>query len=125
MTNTANTPSFKDIVDALLSEAGSDVERAFFNSDTPEINQWTKEDDEEYTFVKTAEEQGISYTHIDSYGGEGQGYEYWSVYEFTRDEDKVYVKFNGYYQSYNGSEYDEYFFVEPKEKVVTEYVEVK
>jgi len=128
MTNTANTtttPIFKDIVDALLSEAGSDVERAFFNSDTPKINQWTKEDDEEDTSVKTAEEQSITYAYVDSYGGEGQGDEYWSVYEFTLDEEKVYVKFNGYYQSYNGSEYDAYFFVEPKEKVVTEYVKVK
>jgi len=117
--------NFKDTITALLNDADSDIRRAFFNSETPEISKWTKEGDEEYTFVKTAEAQGITYAHVDNYGGEGQGDEYWSVYEFTLGEDKIYVKFNGYYQSYNGSEYDEYFFVEPKEKVVTEYVKVK
>jgi len=117
--------NFKDTIASMINDAGHGIQWEFFKSETPKISKWTKEDDEEYLFVKAAEAQGISYTHVDNYGGEGQGDEYWSVYEFTRGKDNVYVKFSGWYQSYNGSEYDEYFFVEPKEKVVTEYVKVQ
>lgn len=47
------------------------------------------------------------------------GDEYWSVYSFTDGKETVYIKFDGWYQSYNGSEFTEWFFVEPKQKTVT------
>lgn len=69
-------------------------------------------------------EKGITFKNVDSYGGEGKGDEYWSVYEFSLGEEICWVKFNGWYASYTGSEYGEFFFVEPKEVVVTRYIEV-
>jgi hypothetical protein len=70
-------------------------------------------------------QKGISVNRVDSYGGEGCGEEYWSVYKFSRDQEVVYVKFEGYYTSYDGSTYQGFIFVEPREVMVTQYFEVK
>lgn len=59
---------------------------------------------------------------VDSYGGEGQGDNYYSVYHFP--EVDMYIKFYGYYQSYNGSEYQDCYLVEPKEVTKTEYFQI-
>ena len=59
---------------------------------------------------------------VDSFGGEGMGDQYWSVYQFISHQGEVaYVKFYGWYQSYNGSEYTDYKFVTPQEKTVVVY----
>lgn len=58
----------------------------------------------------------------DSYGGEGQGEEYWSVYYFPKLN--LYVKFEGYYQSHHGAEYESCSEVIPKEVTKTEYVSI-
>ena len=60
---------------------------------------------------------------IEDFGGEGQGDNCHYVIKFTRksdSEDFIYVKFNGYYSSYNGSDYSygERYIVEPYEKTV-------
>jgi len=56
------------------------------------------------------------------HGGEGEGENYYAVYKFTRKgEDPVYVQFQGWYRSYDGSTYDSWFFVEPREVLVTQY----
>lgn len=68
--------------------------------------------------------KGITFENVDSHGGEGQGEDYWSVYKFTLDNEVCWIKFDGWYSSYNGSEYTEFFFVEPKEVVVTKYFKV-
>lgn len=47
----------------------------------------------------------------DSYDGEGRGDEYWKVYEFV--DHGVYIKFDGWYASHHGSEYEEMFKVFP------------
>ena len=67
---------------------------------------------------------GISFEHIDNYGGEEMGREYWSVYAFHDEAHAVYVEFDGWYDSYNGSEYEEWFFVEPRQVQVTEFSRV-
>lgn len=58
-----------------------------------------------------------------SYGGEGQGEEWWKVFHFV-DHD-VYIRIDGYCESYNGVEfYDEWDCckeVRPKEKTITVY----
>lgn len=69
----------------------------------------------------------IFFSLEDSYGGEGQGDSYWSVYKFVNtenNEDVVYVKFDGWYASYSGSEFSRWFFVEPKEETVINFYEV-
>lgn len=58
------------------------------------------------------------------HGGEGEGNECWKVYSFTDGTDKMHVQFYGYYSSYTGSEYEGWFFVEPREVMVTQYFEI-
>ena len=66
--------------------------------------------------------QGITITHVDNYGGENQGSEYWSVWKFTKGEEEVLVKFDGYYQSHYGTDFEEWNFVKTGQKMVTIYV---
>lgn len=63
------------------------------------------------------------YHSVQSHGGEGQGDDYYSVYEFfNRDtKEKFYIKFQGWYASYHGEDYTECYLVEPKEKTITVY----
>lgn len=65
----------------------------------------------------------VSFEQIADYGGEDMGSEYWTVYKFTDKAtgEEVYIKFDGWYQSYNGAEYTGCFVVQPKEKMVTVY----
>jgi len=60
---------------------------------------------------------------VDSHGGEGQGEDFYSVFSFTKDGMTVYAKFSGSYYSYNGAEYERWFFVTPVERMVTFYEE--
>lgn len=56
---------------------------------------------------------------IEQYGGEDQGSTWYSIKHFV-DHD-VYIKTDGYYQSYNGTEFEEGYGYEvfPKQKTVT------
>ena len=57
-----------------------------------------------------------------NYGGEGMGEEYWSVYEFFEDGKSLgFIKFDGYYYSYDGSTFDAAFIAEPYQEMVTKY----
>ena len=60
---------------------------------------------------------------VDRYGGEDCGSEYWTIYYF-KDHD-VYLKVEGWYQSFRGVEYDSFgdcvIEVKPKTKTVTVY----
>ena len=60
--------------------------------------------------------------YIDSYGGEGKGSDYWSVYKFIKGEEEAIVKFSGYYQSYCGAEFEEWGFVKPEQVTITVFV---
>lgn len=62
-----------------------------------------------------------SYSEVDSYGGEDCGSTYYRVYCFQSKDEKVYIKFNGWYASHYGSEYEDYFFVKPKQVTVTQF----
>jgi hypothetical protein len=43
------------------------------------------------------------------------------VSKFKVGDESVYVKFSGWYASYDGSNYDEYSFVTPQQKLITVY----
>ena len=61
---------------------------------------------------------------VDSFGGEGQGDEYWTVIEVrdpTNQDETLLVKLYGWYASYNGSEYEGWQFVTPRQKTITVY----
>lgn len=111
--------SLKQKVTDLLNEADSDVIHEFFHSELTESTRW--DSDEVTEFRKKLSDAGIRFEHVDNYGGEEQGREYWSVYSFHDASHVVYVQFDGWYQSYNGSEYEEWFFVEPRQVQVTQF----
>jgi hypothetical protein len=60
---------------------------------------------------------------VASKGGEGEGEEWYVVYHFPKHN--IYLKCDGFYQSYNGTEFydgwDDCFEVKPKEITVTVY----
>lgn len=70
------------------------------------------------------EEIGIS-KEVDSYGGEEQGSEWYSVRYFP--EHDVYIKIEGWYSSYEGTYFDdsEYLEVFPTEIIVKKYLTKK
>lgn len=65
--------------------------------------------------------EGWTWQGVQHFGGEGMGDEYYNVVKFVKGDDFIFVKFDGYYESYNGSEYQEYCVVTPKEVTSTVY----
>lgn len=59
---------------------------------------------------------------IDSYGGEGQGNEYWMVLEVEFSDVTKAFEVSGYYASYDGGYYEEIKEVKPQDKVITVWV---
>lgn len=123
MSKSQQTQTLKNTVESLLKEADSKVQSQFFYSEVSDDDKW--DEDCITDFKVKLKEKGITFKHEDNFGGEGQGDDYWSVYSFTdRDNFKVYVQFDGWYASYNGADYSEYFFVEPKEVTRVEFFKV-
>lgn len=58
---------------------------------------------------------------VEHRGGEGQGDIYYTIWSFTDGNETHYVRFNGWYASYSGSEYQDYDFVEPYERTITDW----
>jgi hypothetical protein len=141
MTKIATTTlSFKTELEELLNNADQSIINEFFNSeflDEPnkwvldEPNKWVLDEPNKWDSVEVnnfhvlLENSGITTTHEYNEGGEGQGEEYWSVYKFTKGTEELLVKFDGSYQSYNGCEFDSWFFVTPKLVQVTQYFKQK
>ena len=112
--------SLKIEIGNMLDSADGDVLSDFFLSEV-------SDSDSTYYYTETNEflteiySKNIKHKFVDSFGGEGQGDSFWSVYSFAKDDETVYVKFDGWYQSYNGAEYDSWFFVKPVQVTVTQY----
>ena len=62
-------------------------------------------------------------TMVEDFGGEDMGSTYYAVHKFTRGDETVFIKFYGYYASYNGADYEGFTFVTPQQKMVTVYAE--
>ena len=77
-------------------------------------------------YVKDWESDGLpfEYKSVYSYGGEGEGSDFYSVIVIrnpNNHDEQYYIKFQGWYASYNGAEYEGWSFVEPKQKTITVY----
>lgn len=59
---------------------------------------------------------------IQHHGGEDEGTEYWGIWKFTSGGKSVFIRFNGYYQSFCDTEYLGYEFVVPTEVMVIQYL---
>lgn len=114
--------SLKSKVTELLNEADHDIIQEFFHSEISDNITW--DSDEVSNFRKLVADQGITFEHVDNYGGEEMGRDYWSVYRFSKGDESVLVRFDGWYQSYNGSEFEEWFFAEAKPVSSYEYVRI-
>jgi hypothetical protein len=74
-------------------------------------------------FEGWAVDRGVSKPElVDDYGGEDMGSIYYAVWKFTRGDETVFIKFFGYYASYNGADYEGFRQVSPKEVTKVEYV---
>lgn len=58
----------------------------------------------------------------DHFGGEDEGSTYWTVWNFPASQ--IDIRFNGYYQSYSGADYQDMDLVELKEVKRMEYVAI-
>lgn len=73
--------------------------------------------------VHLCEHNISSIKFIESFGEDGEGNQYWHILEIRHKNDtSLLVKLDGYYTSYIGSEYSEWFFVKPIQVMVTQYV---
>lgn len=110
--------TLKEEITNLINEA--DICSTFFYGDvSPE--ECGYDDDDMNAFKQSLKDAGIVFEHVDQHGGEGEGDQYWNIYRFTKQDESVLVKFNGYYASYNGADYTDWFFVVPREVMVTQY----
>ena len=116
--------TLNELVKELLDN-NIDIQRSFFESDHPQKSKYLVVGDLEDVFLDRADDIGVTFEHMANHGGEGDGDQYWSVYKFHKGSDSVFVKFNGSYASYDGSCYDEWYFVQGKVVEVVEYSRIK
>lgn len=95
-------------------------EKAMYG-DLKGFTHWKSDTYQPSEFEKWAEGYGIELESVDSYGGEGEGSTYYHVWKFTGQGEEVYLRFDGYYQSYDGSTYESFRHVQPTTKMVTVY----
>jgi hypothetical protein len=59
---------------------------------------------------------------VDNYRGEDMGSSYYAVHKFTRDGEEVFIRFRGFYASYDGADYEGFDQVFPREVTKIEYI---
>jgi len=96
---------------------GKDTINEMFVGELDENPRWDSE--EIADFRKQLTEAGITFKLVDRYGGEDQGSDYWSVYSFSDSSEVVFIQFDGWYASYDGSTFEEFFEVKAVEKTIT------
>ena len=110
---------FKEIIDLISSD--------------PESNGWNGSyySVESALFCNDFSTDGINLfndwkiEYVDSYGGEGQGETYYTIYKVTDPSGNCcFVQFDGSYYSYDGANYDRYFQVIGKTVEVVKYFEI-
>jgi len=104
------------------------VRNEFFNAEYNTDNRWIENvepTDPRRQFREELINNDITVCFEDHYGGEGEGDAYWSVYSFQHGDQKLFVRFDGYYASYVGSEFHEWEWVEPVQQVITVYKSVQ
>jgi hypothetical protein len=110
------TTNLQAILTPLLDENGDIL---FSDDFDPEFHQY--DNPGERALKTSLQTNDITVQHIEQHGGEGEGEDYYNVWQFTRGKETVFVKFHGSYYSYDGSTYSGYFFATPVERTVTFY----
>lgn len=110
--------TFDELEELINSDLFSDNDvsaEQFFYHDVYSCADDIEDNDE----LKKEWEKLGSYSVVEDFGGEGQGDTYYIIYKFI-DHD-VYIKFDGWYASHAGAEYNKMYEVFPKEKTITVY----
>jgi hypothetical protein len=108
----------KDKIVGLLTEAGQTVLNNFHDGEF-QTEEYSWDDEDTTDFRNLLVENKITFENVDRYGGEDQGYDYWSVYSFSDGAEVVFIKFDGWYASYDGSTYERFYEVQAVEKTIT------
>lgn len=71
--------------------------------------------------------ENFKVAQVEHYGGENKGSDYYNIFKLTDKDtkDEFFIKFDGYYQSYVGTEWQSVAQVVPYEKTVKDWKEVK
>ena len=64
-------------------------------------------------------------TSESSRGAEGDGAEMYRTFKIKTEQEEVYVEFSGRYSSWDSSSYDDFYFVQPEQVMVTQYKRIK
>lgn len=94
----------------------------FFNSNKDLAPEFMHGDHYEFVQDDHPELTDVKFDLKDNYGGEDMGAEYYSVWQFTKGSEVVFIRFDGYYSSYNGADYQDFKFVKPQLVERIEYV---
>lgn len=119
---TSETNAIKNELKEFLD--GCDLANLFFDGEVGEADNFNEkwlDYHAAYTDLQNMITAGFAWENVEQVGGEGEGDIYYNVYKFTKDGEECFVKFDGGYSSYVGSEYNEYFFVTPELKTVLVY----
>ena len=101
--------NFKQLVTKYLNDNREICEELMYEGGY--TKDWTKED-------------VFEYKGVDSHGGEGEGSDFYGVILIRNPDnhdEQYYIKFQGWYASYDGAEFTDWSFVEPKQKTITVY----
>lgn len=124
MTDSA-TPTLRDILVGYFNDNSDEASDAMGGSSLwGYTSSWgaTKGTYYPSAFEGFAKHHGIDKPEVvDNFGGEDMGSDYFAVHKFTRGDETVFIKFYGYYASYDGSTYEGFNVVTPKEKTVVVY----
>lgn len=123
---TTATPLEQSILSAIKNMENHLVRDIFFHADDGIDYDIYKEYYSNNEVVRDFVERHnlVEFGPVDDFGGEGQGTTYYTIYEFvTGTGEKVYVKLDGSYCSYNGTTYERPILVEPQVVSVVTYKE--
>ncbi|QGH74571.1 hypothetical protein KNU84_gp002 [Bacteriophage DSS3_VP1] len=118
---------FSKAVESLFLEASEAICSEWMNTEWCDAKEYRESEyfdkEENADFLEAFEALGdVTIKVVDSFGGEGSGDDYYCVYEFSDGINKAYLKFDGWYASHYGSEFQSVFLVEPRQRMITEYV---
>lgn len=121
-----NQNTFAKVVISVFEKAPNSICNDWMNEEWSNV-KWYRENDyfnkEDYEdFLNAYEALGEVEVKVEEHhGGEGQGDDYYCVYSFSDGVHTAYLKFDGWYASHYGSEFNSVFLVEPRQKVITVY----
>ena len=123
MTTNTNTESEFTVTLTNILNSSRDAQLGFYYSEFVGVEPHEYDSEEIIEFKNELQKNSIEVKYEDHGDHEGQVENYWSVYSFSKGEEKLYVKFYG--SSYPGSDYDDWCFVEPKQVTITQFFRVK